>query len=146
MTTSTKGALFSVVIADDDELVVEALSGLIEDHPSLTLAGAGHDGHRAAQLCDLHRPDLVVLDVSMPLGGLEGLAAVRAASPKSVVAFYTAQADRRTREKLTEAGAAAVFAKGAAIDLADELHQLVSGPRVIQTGIRSEDLVGGDAA
>lgn len=117
---------FSVVVADDDELVVEALSELIEDHPDFWLAGAGCDGQQAADLCATHSPDLVVLDVGMPLGGVEGLEAVLAASPASTVVFYTAQADRRTRQRLTDAGAAAVFAKGAPIDLVGELHALVS--------------------
>lgn len=119
-------AVYSAVIADDDGLVVEALSGLIDDHAALELAGAALSGHEAAELCAQHRPDLVVLDVAMPLGGLDGLAAVKEASPESIVVFYTAQADRRTRERLIVAGATAVFSKGAAIDLASELHDLVA--------------------
>ncbi len=118
--------VFSVVIADDDELVVEALAGLIDDHPALQLVGAGLSGHDAARLCAVHLPHLVVLDVAMPLGGIDGIAAVQDASPDSVVVFYTAQADRRTCHRLIDAGASAVFAKGAAIDLAGDLHELVA--------------------
>ena len=138
---STDG--FSVVIADDDELVVEALSGLIDDHPGLWLAGASTDGHHAVQLCAAQLPDLVVLDVSMPLGGVDGLEAVRAASPTSTVVFYTAQADRRTRQRLIAAGAAAVFAKGAPIDLAGELHALVAAEGVARpAGLASTQTTG----
>ncbi len=135
--TSRTELAFSVVIADNDELVVEAMSGLIDDHSGLRLAGAGRSGLEAAQLCARHLPHLVVLDVSMPLGGLAGLAAVRGASPDSIVVFYTAQADRRTRERLVAAGAAAVFSKGAAIDLAGDLCSLVA-ERVRATSGRRE--------
>lgn len=119
--------VFNVVIADDDDMIRGALFGLLDDHPGLTVVGTATNGRDAAALCSEHAAHLVVLDVRMPFGGVDAVAAVRAASPDTVIAFYTVQSDRRTRQRLIEAGAAQVFAKGAPIDLASELHALVAG-------------------
>ncbi len=116
---------FEVVIADDDPSVLVAFRQLLDDHPGLRVVGSAESGHDAAELCARHRPHLALLDVMMPGGGVEGVAAVRTASPDTRVAFYTAQSDRRTRARLHAAGALAVFAKGAVADLAGELHRLL---------------------
>jgi DNA-binding NarL/FixJ family response regulator len=118
--------VYSVVIADDDEMIRWALGALLDHHPSLTVLGSVNNGCRAAEICGRLRPTLAILDVMMDGGGIDGLTQVAAASPATAVVFYTAQADRRTRQKLLDAGAAAVFAKGAPIDLAAELLAIVA--------------------
>jgi DNA-binding NarL/FixJ family response regulator len=118
---------FDVVIADDDQSVLAALESLIDNHPILHVVGLARSGTEAARLCRELRPHLAILDVMMPAGGVEGVAAVREASPDTKVVFYTAQSDQRTRARLKAAGALAVFAKGAVGDLADELSALLLG-------------------
>ena len=113
-----------VVIADDNPDVRDALSTLIEDHPHLTVVGVAETGDDAAELCARHHPELAVVDVAMPTGGAAAVRAIHAVRPRTIVAAYTAHADRRTRARLLEAGAARVFAKGSPVDLAEELHQL----------------------
>jgi len=117
---------FSVLVADDDALVREALGGLIEDHPELTLAGSADSGTGAAEFCAERHPDLAVLDVMMPAGGSEAVLAIRAASPRTVVVAYTARSDRSTRRRLLASGAAAVFVKGAETDLAGALYRILT--------------------
>ncbi len=131
VTTSKR---FDVVIADDDPSVLDALRALLDDHPGLRVVGWANSGHHAAELCARHRPHLALLDVSMAGGGVEGAEAVRAASPQTEVAFYTAQSDRRTVARLHAAGALGVFAKGAVDDLAGELHGLLHGFHLIVDG------------
>ena len=122
--TDPAGAVsqFDVVLADDDQRVLSALADMLGDHPGFTVVGLGMTGIDAARLCAESHAHLAVLDVMMPSGGIEGLLAVAAQSPQTAVAFYTAKSDRRTRERLLEAGAVAVFAKGGPIDLAAELY------------------------
>ncbi len=117
--------LFDVVIADDDANIRSALNGLLSDHPQLRVAGMAADGLEAADLCRDLRPQLAVVDVLMPAGGVVAIAAIRAVSPETIIVGYTAQADRRTRARLVEAGAAAVLAKGGGIDLPATLLSLV---------------------
>ncbi len=118
---------FEIVIADDDPGVLDAMRGLLDDHSGLCVVGWAENGADAAELCRQHEPALALLDVMMPDGGVEAAKAVRSASPRTHVAFYSAQSDRRTQARLEEAGAVAVFAKGAAVDLAGELHALLVG-------------------
>lgn len=111
----------SVVIADDDPGVRQALSELIVAHPDLTLAGAADSGQAAAVLCERHRPTVAVVDVMMPGGGSEAIAAIREVSPLTLVVVYTARSDRRTAERMLEAGAELVIVKGGGADVATEL-------------------------
>lgn len=122
-----RSAGYSVVIADDDDMVREALAELIDDHPGLRMAGAVRNGSLAAELCGVLQPALAVVDVMMEFGGDEAVAAIRAVSPATKVVAFTAHGDRRTRARLIESGAVDVFVKGRESGLADSLHRLVSG-------------------
>jgi DNA-binding NarL/FixJ family response regulator len=126
---SHRAGAFAVVIADDDPRVREALTDLCNDHPCLTVVGTADNGRAAASLCQQLQPELAVVDVMMPVGGVEAVLAILAVAPTTTVAAYTARGDRRTRERILEAGAADVFTKGADLDLAGALHQLASNSR-----------------
>ena len=111
----------TVVIADDDPGVRKALGELIVAHPELSLVGAADSGPSAAELCAHHRPAVAVVDVMMPGGGREAILAIRDASPNTLVVVYTARSDRRTAERMLEAGAQLVLVKGGGADIASEL-------------------------
>lgn len=116
---------YSIVIADDDLLIRESLQDLLSDHPALKLVGSADNGADAAKLCQRYEADLAVLDVMMPSGGEDALKLVKELSPHTMVVFYTAASDRRTRARLLDSGASAVFGKGATLDLAGDLHDLL---------------------
>lgn len=59
----------TIVLADDHQIVVEALQRLIETHTEFRVVGTANDAQGAIEACRLHRPDIAVLDVSMPGGG-----------------------------------------------------------------------------
>jgi DNA-binding NarL/FixJ family response regulator len=117
-------ALPTVVIADDDGSVRDALSALITAHPGLSLVGAGANGYEAAELCERHRPAVAIVDVMMPGGGQPAITAIREVSPRTSVIVYTARSDRRTRERMIDAGASLVVVKGGGVDLAPEVERL----------------------
>ena len=122
-------ATYSVVIADDDPLVREVLSALIDDYPGLRTAGAVENGALAAELCSALQPELAVVDVMMEVGGAEAVDAIHAVSPGTIVVAFTARGDRRTRQRLLESGAADVFVKGRESVLAEALHGLAASHR-----------------
>ena len=117
---------FTVVLADDDEQVRDAMAALFDDHPRLRVVGSAGSGAGAATLCAGLRPHLAVVDVMMPTGGVEAIEAIHAASPATIVVAYTARRDRRTRDRLLAGGAAAVFTKGITSDLAGALDELAA--------------------
>lgn len=55
-----------VVLADDHRMVREALAGVLNDHPGIDVVGQAGDGDEAARIIDLEKPDVAVLDYSMP--------------------------------------------------------------------------------
>ncbi len=115
----------SVIIADDDDVVREALADLIADHPTFVLAGAGESGWEAAQLANEHDPDLAIVDVMMPGGGVDAVALIHAERPVLPVFAFTANRSRRTRSELLESGARAVFIKGDGTDLLAAIEDLL---------------------
>ncbi|EQB06511.1 LytTR family transcriptional regulator [Sphingobium quisquiliarum P25] len=79
------------LIVDDEPLAVERLQMLCAREPRITLAGTASDGEAALRLIEGLQPDLVMLDIAMPL--LDGLGVARAASRMGIrpaVIFVTA--------------------------------------------------------
>jgi DNA-binding NarL/FixJ family response regulator len=67
-----------IVLADDHELVLEGLRGLLQNEPDLEVVGAATDGVQLMHIVRQTTPDLVILDLQMPLmGGLTCLEAIR---------------------------------------------------------------------
>jgi DNA-binding NarL/FixJ family response regulator len=110
-------SLPSVVVADDDERVRDALASLIGAHPGLDLVGCAESGFEAAELCEQFQPTVAVVDVMMPGGGDGAIVMISGVSPRTAVLVYTARSDRRTRERMLDAGAVAVIVKGGGRDL-----------------------------
>ena len=125
MIDHTNVRVFRVIIADDDDLVCEALNELIGDDDRFEVRGVAHSGAAAAELVSAEQVDLAVVDVQMPQGGLEAIAAIHAVSPSTHVAVFTAKAGKRLHDQLLEAGAAAVFHKGDPLDLNEALARLL---------------------
>lgn len=81
----------TVVVVDDEPLARERLRSLLADQPGVQVLAEAGDGLAALQACAEHRPDLVLLDISMP--GVDGLEAARhlaAFEPRPAVVFCTA--------------------------------------------------------
>ena len=106
-----------VVVADDEETVVDVLRTLIGSDPSLHFVGAAHNAEDAIEMAVRERPDVVLLDVRMPGGG--GMRAAREISkrcaPTKVVAL-SAHEDSDTVISMISAGASAYVPKGDSTD------------------------------
>lgn len=90
-----------VLLADDHDLFREGLAGLIDAQPDLQVVGQARDGLEALDLaCDLH-PDLIVIDIKMPVcDGLEATRLIRAQLPDARIVVLTVHDED---EKLFEA-------------------------------------------
>jgi len=103
-----------VLVADDEPVIRSALEDLISAHPSLEFVGAAADAQEAIEKAARLRPDVVLLDVRMPLGGGPRAAAEIDALPDapSTVAF-SAYDDRSAIVSMLEAGSCGYLVKGA---------------------------------
>ncbi|MEU4555208.1 LuxR family two component transcriptional regulator [Micromonospora violae] len=64
-----------VVVADDDEVVRAGFVMLLDTQPDLTVVGSAADGAEAIRVCRQHRPDVVLMDIRMPV--MNGIEATR---------------------------------------------------------------------
>ena len=79
----------SALIADDEPLLRERLAAhLARLWPQLQVVAMARNGREAIELFDLHRPDIVFLDVQMP--GQSGIDAARAIARRAALVFVTA--------------------------------------------------------
>lgn len=101
-----------VLVVDDHRLVRAGLAGLVADDPGLEVCGQAADGAEAVDLVTELRPDVVLMDLSMPvMDGVEATLAVLAVRPETRVLVLTSFAEHdRVREALA-AGAVGYLLK-----------------------------------
>lgn len=125
----TGDAATTVLLADDQSLVRVGLRTIVDHEPDLAVVGEAGDGAEAFELARRHRPDVVLMDVRMPV--LDGITATRriveAGLPTRVLVLTTFDLDSYVYEAL-EAGASGFALK----DMPRE--QLVSAIRVVAAG------------
>lgn len=123
----------TVVVADDDDGVLDVLSRAISSQPDMRLGGTATDGAEAVRRCAEAGADVAVLDVRMPAGG--GEAAARRLSrehPETGIVVFTSSDDPHTREQMRAAGADQFVVKGA--PLADLLEAVREAARSRRRG------------
>lgn len=87
-------ATTSVLIADDHAIVREGLRRLIDAEPDLHVSGEAGEGREVLELIERTRPDVVILDITMPgLGGLETLERIRSRHPGIRVILLSVHGD-----------------------------------------------------
>jgi DNA-binding NarL/FixJ family response regulator len=120
-----------VLLADDQPLIRSGVAAMIGSAPDLTVVGQAGDGSEAIRLAQLHRPDVVLMDLRMPV--LDGIAATRAITAQPalagvrVVVLTTFEDDRNVLLAL-RAGASGFVGKGA------EPADLIEAVRVVAAG------------
>jgi DNA-binding NarL/FixJ family response regulator len=102
-----------LVIADDHQLVRECVVSALE-REGFEVVGQAATGEAAIYLAQRLRPDMVLMDVSMPrMGGIAATTALRRTMPAVRVVAFSLRDDEATISQMTEAGACAFVSKSA---------------------------------
>jgi DNA-binding NarL/FixJ family response regulator len=101
-----------VLIADDHRLFAEALEAILAADDRIEVVGQASDGAEAVELAQQLGPDLVLMDVNMPvLDGFEATREIRAAGESVHVLMLTGSNSRADVDRSREAGASGYITK-----------------------------------
>lgn len=131
-----------VVLADDETLLGEAISTLLELEPDITIAATASDGREAVHAVTRARPDIAVLDLEMPhLDGIEAATAIRSQAPGTRVVLLTRHARPAALRRALEAGIAGFVTKTTSLtDLPRILRTVHAGGRYIDSNVADSAL------
>src|SRR3954452_21931064 len=102
----------SVVIVDDQRLFAEALEAILSTDGRITVLGRAEDGHGAVELAREHAPDVVLMDIAMPvMDGIEATRAIREELPGTRVIVLTGSAENDDISRARPAGASGYVTK-----------------------------------
>jgi DNA-binding NarL/FixJ family response regulator len=120
---------FRILVADDHAIVRQGLKLLIDSQPDMQVVGEATDGTTALEQADRVKPDIVVMDLSMP--GMNGLVATRTLKlrqPEVTIVALTRHEDEIYLEQLLRAGASAyVLKQSAPADFLQAIRAVAAG-------------------
>lgn len=130
----------SVVIAEDQGMVLGALAALLEIERDLRVLGQARNGREALQQVLKHKPQVVLTDIEMPeMTGLELAAELKQRGLPSRVIILTTFARPGYLRRAMQAGAAGYLLKDSpAAALADAIRRVAAGQRVIAPELATE--------
>jgi DNA-binding NarL/FixJ family response regulator len=97
---------FRILVADDHEVVRRGVRALLESQPGWQVVGEAVNGREALERAKLLKPDLVILDISMPdLNGIEATRAILKLVPEAEILVLTMHESEELVRRVLEAGA-----------------------------------------
>ncbi len=118
-----------ILLADDHTVVRKGLRLLLESHAGLKVVADAADGRETVALAEEHRPDVIVMDVAMPiLNGIEAARQISAKLPQTAIVFLSMHSDEGYVLKALKAGARGYLLKDSAeYDLINAVKAVTEG-------------------
>jgi DNA-binding NarL/FixJ family response regulator len=114
---------FRILLVDDHEVMRRGIRALLSGDPGWDIAAEAQDGREAVEKVQELHPDLVVLDLTMPvMNGLEAAKEIRKIAPATKILIFSMHESPQITREAREAGADAFLSKSA---MAEELPLLV---------------------
>jgi DNA-binding NarL/FixJ family response regulator len=117
------------LLADDHTIVREGLRALLAADSAIEVIGEAHNGREAVELTKALKPDVVVMDIAMPLlNGLEATRQILAAMPHTKVLILSAHSDDAYIDRVISVGAVGFLIKQTSAQiLAKAIHEVMAG-------------------
>lgn len=119
----------TVILAEDHAIVRQGLCALLRADGHFTLLGEARNGREAVELARLHRPQVILMDIGMPvLNGLEATRQILLSNPAARVLILSAHSDDVYVERLIEAGAVGFIEKQTSAEvLTKAIREIAAG-------------------
>ncbi|HEX4137553.1 MAG TPA: response regulator transcription factor [Bryobacteraceae bacterium] len=128
-----------VVLADDHSLVRRGFRRLLEDEPGIAVVGEACDGAEAVELARSLRPDVIVMDMSMPrLNGTQATIEILKFLPAAGIVILSMYEEANYVRNAMKAGARGYLLKNASeVDLAAAVRNVARGRKVIDEKLQN---------
>ncbi|HEX7794875.1 MAG TPA: response regulator transcription factor [Vicinamibacterales bacterium] len=132
-----------ILLADDHRVMREGLRMVLAREPNMEVVGEANNGAEAISLTEQLRPDIVVMDVSMPeINGLKATEALGASSPETKILILTRHGDASYVQRLLQAGANGyVLKQSAAEELVRAIRRVVAGQKYLDPAV-TDQIIG----
>jgi NarL family two-component system response regulator LiaR len=131
-----------VLIADDHAMVREGMRRMFEREKDIEVVGEAGDGEEAVRLAEECKPDVAIMDISMPkLDGIEATKEIKKRCPSVTVLILSAYDDDQFVFALLEAGAAGYLLKSVrSREVIDAVRAVYSGESVLHPAVAKKVL------
>jgi NarL family two-component system response regulator LiaR len=121
--------IIRVLIVDDHSMVRKGLITFLNNRPGLEVVGEARDGQEAADLCQHLHPDVILMDLLMPvMGGVAATRLIRQRCPAAQVIALTSFQEKELVQDALQAGAIGYLLKNVSGDeLVQAVHQAHAG-------------------
>ncbi len=115
-----------ILLVDDHKIIHESLEPLLDKQPGMEVVATAENGRKAVQMIQELRPDVVIMDISMPdLNGIDATHQIIAQHPETKVIVLSMHADRQYVTAILNAGASGYLTKNCSSD------ELVSAIKIV---------------
>ena len=134
-----------LLIADDHEVVRQGIRAILQARPDWEICGEAVDGRDAIRLATQMRPDVIIMDITMPnMSGLEASQEIAKLQLPSRVLIFTMHESKSLGPSVRRAGAHGYVVKSrAARDLIEALERLLAGGTFFDnaspSGVKADD-------
>jgi DNA-binding NarL/FixJ family response regulator len=129
--------MIRVLVADDQQIMREGLVALLELLDDIEVVGAAGDGEQALKLVAEHQPDVVLMDLRMPvMDGIEATSRISRGHPEVAVLVLTTYVDGESVDSALRAGARGYLTKDAGrVEIASALRSVVAGQSTFDASV-----------
>jgi two-component system, NarL family, response regulator NreC len=126
-----------IALADDHDVVRSGLRALLRTSADFSVVGEAGDGEEAVRLAEKVKPDVILMDISMPnLDGIAATKVIKERFPEVKVVILTVHEDEEYAFQILRAGASGYVLKNASKkDIFKAIESAVSGERFFSPGI-----------